>query len=270
MKKVNWRKSEDYIYTNKMTASQWAWEFLKRNSKYIEIWDRLSNHLSDEQKMLKNWHYLLAEKGAFRAELCDATIWGLKHGYLNPYIEQNNIEFIPLGGERHVELVADKPGGLVVLGMPDFDTGSVLFQFNFNEPIAPQMEIAKRELIKLQSESKMQGHRTRKAFKPRRDEWVILIRILDAMAAMVKDKEIAEVLFPNKCPVLNKIVTECPLNEATGIIDDECKCPLSEGSLNRKCPVEDPINGIKKVYDKKEQASRYVNQDYRSIPYSEE
>lgn len=69
----------------------------------------------------------------------------------------------------------------------------------------------------------------RKAFKPRPDEWLLLFRILDAMAAGAKDKEIAEVLFPN----------------------------LS-------------VNLFQRVYDKKEQALRYVKQDYRFIPYSDE
>ena len=139
------------------------------------MWERFSNHLTEEQKRVQDWHYLLVDKGAFKADLCNATIWGLKHGYLNPdpNIEYKNIPFVPFGGKNHVEFITGTSKYVQVLGFPDFETGSVLFEFNFNEPIIPQIETAKKELLKLQAESKSQGNKTRKAFKPRRDEYLM-------------------------------------------------------------------------------------------------
>jgi hypothetical protein len=231
----NWREPEDYASMKNLNLNQWAWEFLKRNRKYIELWKRFTNHLTEEQKRVQNWYYLSLDKGAFKAELCDATMWGLQYGYLNPdpNIEYRNIPFIPLGGKETVEIVSGGFKGAMVLGMPDYNTGSVLFEFNFNQPIIPQIKVAKKELLKLQKASKEKGNKVRRAFKPRRDEWTLLVRILDATAAGAKDKEIASVFFPDECSF-----------DATG--------------------------GIKKVYDKRDQAMRYVNQDYRSIPYSEQ
>jgi len=230
----DWKDKEAYDAMHDFDLTQWAWEFLKRNQKYIKLWEKFTNHLTEEQKRVSNWHYLLLDKGAFKAELCDATMWGLQYGYLNPdpNIEYGNITFIPPGGKEYVDIISGGFKGAMVIGFPSYDTGEVLLEFNFNQPIIPQIDNAKKVLLKLQAESKAKGNKVRKAFKPRRDEWILLLRILDATVAGAKDKEIARTLFPDECSL-----------DATG--------------------------GIKKVYDKREQAMRYVNQDYRYIPYSE-
>jgi len=228
----NWREPRDYDSLNDMDLSQWAWEFLKRNPRYIKSWERLTSKLTEKQKREAPCFWLCGKPVS--PELLDASQWGLPYGYLNPdpTIEYRNIPFIPLGGKIHVELISGNPKGLTVLGLPDYETGDATFGFNFNQPIIPQIEAAKKELLKLQRESKEKGKEVRKTFKPRRDEWILLLRILDATAAGVKDKEIASVLFPD------------------------------ERSL-------DSSAGLKKVFDKRKQAMRYVNKDYRSIPYSE-
>lgn len=229
----NWKEPEDYASMNSLNLNQWAWEFLKRNRKYIEAWKRLIKGLSEEQKRENPW--LLLCTASISAELCDATRWGLAHGYLNPdpNFEYNNIPFIPFGGKDHIEIISGIQKGTIVLGFPDYETGAAVLGFNFHQPIIPQIEVAKKELLKLQTESKKKGSQVRKSFKPRCDEWILLVRILDATAVGTKDKEIACVLFPDECSL-----------DATG--------------------------GIKKVYDKRKQAMRYVNQDYRYIPFSEE
>ena len=229
----NWKEPKNYASMNNLNLDQWAWEFLKRNKKYIEIWERLTRGLSEEQKRENPW--FLLSTASISPAICDATMWGLQYGYLNPdpNIEYRNIPFTPLGGKEAVEIVPGGFKGAMVLGMPDYNTGNVLFEFNFNQPISPQIEVAKKKLLRLQTESKEKGNKVRRAFKPRRDEWILLIRILDATAAGVKDNEIANILFQDE-------------------------------------KSNDPYAKIKKFYDKKKQAKRYVNHDYRSIPFSEQ
>lgn len=235
----NWKEPDDYKWMNSLALDQWAWEFLKRNQKYLEQWSRLTNHLTEDQKFVQDWLELMLYDRAFTPELRDASRWGLNHGYLNPHpsIEYSGIPFIPPGGTQWSMVVSGEYKGTNFIGLPCYDTGEVILRFNFNEPINPQLRAAKKELKKLQRKSIEKGNKTRKAFKPRfskqqygKDEWILLIRILDAVSASASDKEIAEALFPD---------------------------------------VYLP-DAIKTVYDKKEQAKRYADQDYRLIPFSEE
>ena len=217
-KQPNWREPEDYKSLEKANAGQWAWEFLKRNPAYLAEWTRLTQGWTDEEKEL-NRPYLL----------CHAHKWGLL-SYLNPDPAKSyrNIPWI-LEGNGAVEIVSGVQKGTIVIGPPDYETGHVLFDFNFHQPIIPQLKRVKKDLMKLQKDAKGRGRSVRASFKPRRDEWTLLLRILDAAAAGARDKEIGLELFPDM-----------------------------------------GVDSIGKVFDKKEQAMKYVNQDYRLIPYSEE
>lgn len=213
----DWKQSEDYKDMENLDSDQWAWEFLKRNPAYIKEWNRLTEGWTEEEKELKRI-YLLAPE------------WGLKT-YLNPDAKHfyHNIRFIPYGGEEEIisSLNFKDTKGTVFLASNLEITGEVLYRFNTRHPIKPQIDLAKKNLLALQQKQK--GGEKRKAFKPRRDEWILLIRILDATAAGAKDKVIASILFPDA----------------------------------------NTTEGIKRVYDKGEQAMRYVERDYRLIPYSE-
>lgn len=270
--KPNWKEPKDYDSMNNLTLSQWAWEFLKRNRKYIEKWKMLTKDLSEDQ-LIKN-PPLFVTPGGFGSGLYGAHRWGIAGPYLNPdpSFVYSEIPFKPFAVENFFGFISSTDREITTLGPPDYETGEAIFKFNFNQPIIPQIEFAKKELLKFQTESKKKDNKVRKAFKPRRDEWILLIRILDAMASGAKDKEIAAVLFPNKCPV-DETANGCPLDKTMDkyILDDEAasKCPLGEGASSQKCPFEDPAAGFKRVHDKKKQALKYINQDYRSIPYSE-
>jgi len=142
--------------------------------------------------------------------------------------------------------------------LPD-DDGWIPIMFNIYNPIVPQIKAAKKELERLQEEAKKdsksrrdaslgvldpdakeepkrlqeEDKKVRKAFKPRRDEWITLLRVLDACAEKpkLKYKDIASII-------------------SAGIYKGDA--------------------GINWVYDKKEQALRYATRDYRLLPYSEE
>ena len=269
-RKPDWKNPKDYESMNELGLNQWAWEFLRRNSEYIKDWENFKvERFQDEHGNLK--------KGCLTLELK----WGINSSMLlpNPYQtyddkknDPDGIGFFPPGGSDTVMLGKTKHSKkLLFYGVPNFKTGELNIEFNFLLPINPQIKIAKERLLYLQKRAKQNGMTTRKAFKPRRDEWILLVRILDAIAAGATDKEIASILFPSKCPV-DETAIECPLDKPNAdLLDDNAnKCPLAEGSSkDKRCPLEDPSAGIKKVGDKKEQALRYVNHDYRHIPYSD-
>jgi len=231
-KKPDWKNPKDYESMNKLGPNQWAWEFLRRNPEYIKDWGNFKEeNFIDDDGHLKKGCLTLSFK------------WGVVSGSMlfpdphQTYADRNNdpdgISFFPTGGVETVLLgKTDESMEHLFLGLPNFQTGQQSFQFNFLEPISPQIERVKERLLMLQKRAKEMGITRKSAFKPRRDEWILLIRILDATAAGATDKEIAAILFSD------------------------------EKSL-------DPYAGIKKVYDKRMQALRYVNQDYRHIPYSD-
>ena len=243
MKKPDWRKPEDYAFTDKLTLAQLAWEFLRRNPKYIRAWGGDMGGLTAYRE---NPSIPIPDE-PFVAEL-----WGLRSGSLDPDIsyDDKDIKFIPLVHPGLLMLIPKKPikrsisdkpvkGFRIVGQLPDHSTGSCLIEFNFHQPIKPQIDEAKQLLLQLQRESKKRGIKIRVAFKPRRhkkiggassDEWALLLRILDATTSEAKDKEIANVLFP---------------------IEDR-------KADDKKAHSAKVSEAIKKVHDKRKQAMRYA------------
>jgi hypothetical protein len=218
--KRNWKDSNDYKLMKDYSPERWAWEFLRRNPEYREDWKKLTNGLSEKEKKYF-LHFRSCEK------------WGLKN-YLDPDMENPNIcGFIPPGGDPKAIYQLDPKTHLFIdRARPNPKTGEIILRFNVKEPINPQIEVAKKKLMEFQEETMKNENGIRKAFKPRREEWITLIRLLDAMADRTSNKEIARALFPKD------------------FSDDDPKA-------------------TKKLFDKKEQARRYLEQEYRLIPFSE-
>jgi hypothetical protein len=213
----DWKCPKDYEMLRKYPQDKWAWEFLRRNPKYRREWEDLTHGLNGIRKELK----------AFTTDACRK--WGLL-SFLDPAKEYRNIKFIPWGGVETVISPTDiKSQKGTIFFIHSSETGECLFRFNTNQPIAPQLKLAKKELLSLQK--KGGSNLKRGSFKPHRDEWITLIRVLDAVAAGAKPKEIQTVLCPG----------------------------LVSGSLSYQW-----------ASDKKRQAKRYVEQDYRLIPFMEE
>lgn len=265
--KPDWKNPQDYVYLNDLGPNQWAWEFLRRNPKYIADWKRWNKKYSKipdytylpegYSKSSSKWYiYLMRDPGKIYPD------------YNN---DPDGIQFFSEGGYDTVLMTMSKrEKKLLYWGFPDLKTGKISFTFNFYEPLEPQLNLVKKRLKELQQRAKEEGQPVRTAFKPRIDEWKMLLRIFDAKISGVKNKEIAETIFPGKC-LVDGNATECPLEnpKATLLNDkDMSKCPLSEEALDdAQCSLKDPSAGIKKVHDKYLQAKKYVEHDYRLIPF---
>ena len=118
-----------------------------------------------------------------------------------------------------------------------------ILEVDVTKPLAPQLKAAKKILddakdryrrYKKWREQRGNGNvslpKVRNSFKPRQDrsEWIILVRVLDAINAGIKWKQIATILNPNQ--------------QSTDIYAAE-----------------------KWVNDKHDQAMRFVQEDYRLI-----
>ncbi len=215
--KRDWRKSEDYKSLEEYSLDKWAWEFLRRNPEYCREYRESTEGMTEVE--------------ATCAYFPGCQKWDL-NSWLDPDREYFNIGFIPPGGTEAGITSADFPKrkGTIFL-IHGEETGEVFFRFDTRKPINPQVENAKRQLLKLQE--KQRGER-RSIFKPRQAEWITLLRVLDATAEGNRPKAIAEVFYPNE--------------EITS----------TGGRYGYR---------IKEISDKIKQATRYTSHDYRLIPF---
>ena len=272
-RKPNWRNPKDYPRTDGLTPSQWAWEFLRRDPEYKESWERYLDALG-----------ALSEDPDPRPipdELSGAWMWGIDGFHQDPD-EDSPPKWLPAVATGHTMQVKDRPPnrkGYRTVGQlfPDHE-GRIPVVFNLRQPIKPQLDAARKQLLRLQEKAEEHGIRARKVVKPQKkghkgEQWPGLLRVLDAVAEGAAPKEIAEILFPARCPV-DEAATECPLGKPGGEISakDMKKCPLGEeASGDEECPLEVPFTtaGAGKVGDKHTQALRFASWDYRSIIYSD-
>lgn len=226
----DWKNPKKYEYVNGLSLNQLAWEFLRRNPEYVKDWDLCNKTpLRDKDSKFEKAFFEVSFKWGISGELKDPD-----KTYEDIKVDSDlGIAFEPLGGDDTFLLDKTEDEEIrILLGLPDFKTGAININFNFLLPINPQLEVAKKRLYSLQKSAKEKWNlKTRKAFKPRKDEWILLLRVLDAEAAGATNKEIANVLFPHE-------------------------------------QSDDVLYGAdKKVYDKKKQARRYLFYDYRLISF---
>lgn len=219
--KRDWRSPENYENLKNYSLDKWAWEFLRRNPEYCREYRELTKGLTTKVKRKMAAHI---DRGCRKWEI---QVW------MDPDKEYFNIPFIEPGGTEAVILYMNSPTrkGVEVQWAGE-ETGEVLFRFDTRKPINPQIEAAKKELLKLQ---RNQSGERQAIFKPRtfgnREEWIFLLRVLDATAEGIKPKAIAEVFYPNE--------------EITSTKTDL----------------------IKQISDKIKQAKRYTSHNYRLIPF---
>lgn len=188
---------------------------------------------------VKKWEEILEYlRGEGDEEILDSwpcNEWGLEF-YLDPGKEYSHIEFIPYGGYHKPNYLNSKSLSrlYVDVNRPNLETGEATLTFNVRLPLTPQIEAAKGRLEEFRQEVSDHMIATRESFKPRdRNEWIMHIRFLDAKAAGASDREIVDELYPNEAK--------------------------SYG-----------IEWQKKTDDKRNQAKRFVEIDYRLIPFHKE
>jgi hypothetical protein len=209
----NWKNPKDYEDIKSYKKWQLAWEFLRRNTDYIQDWKKVTSGLSVKEK-----RYIPCNK------------WGLRK-YLDPEKEYKGNYFcslVPIGGTQEMRGLCVDVSELRVCAVPNNKPGRVTLIFNIYDPINSQVEYAKR-ILKAMQDDHPNPDKIKKTFKPRVDDFITLIRVLDAKAAKVKNKEIESVLYPGEREYKND------------------------------------LKALKKVWDKIKQAEEYVKWKYRHI-----
>ena len=176
----DWRKAEDYEFTQGLALDEWGWEFLRRNSEYRQEWKNLTKKYPDRARVLGM---------IFK----DCKKWGLRRGYLNPEINFTNIEFLSPGGGLFNPYSFDRKSKSLVLMT---GTTKVYYEFDVRLPINPQIENIRKILENCQKKCPT---KTRKIvrFKHPATEWPKYLRLLDALSEGISDKEIENILYSN-------------------------------------------------------------------------
>lgn len=190
--------ADDDAYCETLTRDQWAWEFLRRNPEYrrdyaafIAIWNALeADYGAPPNRDFAKWKQDPraygplpgdAELASSTGELCvvedDRVLlecWmGAKWGFYK----------FPLDPER----VAPGPDELSWRPPPQSDVAveapyRLDISFDLSLPLPPQLEAAKFRLISRAAELRRQGIAAPKTIANQREQWTIMLRLLDGSA----------------------------------------------------------------------------------------
>lgn len=212
---LDWRQADGYAYTGTLAASQWAWEFLRRNTEYQ----------SDYQRFMQTWSALEAEYGApperdFQAWKADPRAYltvgqdcaaddcsvdqdrvliecalGAKWGFYqfprDPTRSAQEFDTPPVWREIERDVRPISAADLEYLGG---DQRRVALGFDLDMPLKAQLERARLYLGRVYA-----GVRRDAAFYPRtvnnyRERWCQYLRILDAQASGAREADYASIV----------------------------------------------------------------------------
>ena len=160
---MNWKREQDYEYTQYLPPSRWAWEFLRRNPDYRDCWE------SGDQSGAHEWGL------ARLVDPDDRCPEGLRF----------NLSF----------------GGMIIGGWHSdlaVPLGHVYYDFDITKPLPKQLEKAARDLRLVQDiENQIGELPPMSPTRDRIDKWPRYLRILDAATEETSRAEMAEHLFPD-------------------------------------------------------------------------
>lgn len=218
---MGWERAENYEYTLKHEATDWAWEFLRRNPNYSSQWQKAfsefqnqSSHqvlmealLADDLSPLNYLHELefnltdFADKENFIILHPEASQWGLI-GYQNP--ESSKLKRSNRAGVRlraidvYNSNIDDPLDDYIRIEAKDWTVNSSI---DVSLPIAPQIAVIQSEAVNLQktlknSKAAPVRQRAKDVSDTEQELWLTYIRVLDAKLSGVDRKVASKVLTP--------------------------------------------------------------------------
>ena len=174
----DWRDETRYLASDVLTDSEWRWQFLRRRPSYREEW------LAGFQAG-RVWHDVVQSTNPDRCERdyglsmlldprADHSDWILLQSFRSVNV-----------GVRSVSLECSRHWS---------ESGLYLFRFDLKQAIRPQIVRAERFLTKIQREMHGQVNTP----KPRRDNWPLFLRALDAKDAGASYALMVQAFWPEK------------------------------------------------------------------------
>ena len=201
MAKPNWRKADDYKFTEEISHANWAWEFLRRNHKYQIDFEVVKLRLADIRIGQKYPNL-------------DATEWsklsrhGALHDWISDIVDKWGMEAVLANPDDPYHFLA--PSWKKIYGK--FMAGRGTFESEIYTPDNPELQSI---VFDLTMSIEAQISAAQKWLEAQRDErakaglielipekrsltkkWTQYLRVLDAENEGVKSGEMASVLMP--------------------------------------------------------------------------
>jgi hypothetical protein len=189
----DWRKAEDYAYTESLTLHQWAWEFLRRNPAYREDWASLQARITSGE--------LVSDRTLIDVNIGLASRWDL-YVMADPAVAAHEMESRP--HFRYTTDVMVHPDGTLRGGV-QWTSGPLnpILVFNLQMPIDSQLEVAKGILRYFRQRlGPAAGQVRQRKGKPQRAKFPLYIRALDGRLEGVSEGKIGLALFKGDEPRL--------------------------------------------------------------------
>ena len=198
----DWTRTDDYGFTERLSAGQWAWEFLRRNKGYQQDWQWFwttwqsleARYGKPPERDFQRWK---RDPDAYRTvddASCECRIdqdkvliecwmgakWGFYKFPLDPATQQ------PVIGEQLTWREADESAQLVDDADSPFlggQVGLVALGFELDLPLRRQLELAKRFLQASQARLRREAKNTMRLLSNNKDRWCGMLRLLDGLEA---------------------------------------------------------------------------------------
>jgi hypothetical protein len=194
----DWRDAANY--PSNASRQQWAWEFLRRNDAYQQLWNEVVRPGYSSDRLNDTWTSIrerLHSGRRVRVRLDDIPIAKdrltrqFHIGSYPPPAPEEPLARLQFDAQFiQYELVGGGGGKYNLLGTPK-PPGEVVLWFNLNWPLGPQLANAKKVL---EHHAKLSGAKSSRRI--REAGYGNYLRVLDAKADGASIKEIANVLYP--------------------------------------------------------------------------
>ena len=229
---LNWKNSNDYLYTQSLSTELWAWEFLRRNPEYRSDWETFNTrwkgleadygkapnrdfprwkndpraYISEQDAELICPDDLgiscVIEDNKVLIECWMGAKWGFYKFPLNPSYTSPKVPDELLWREKEInfeQLQEDSNSKQAYIATLSFD-----LRFSLKE----QLEMARIKLAK-QRRTRQKAGQLKARIQDNVNEWTILLRFADAIDEGVEvDKAISYL-----CPYMEADLSECHIQE---------------------------------------------------------
>ena len=190
-KAPDWKKASDYpdeAESKSISPDRWAWEFLRRNKKFQAELEkakkRQATYLKENAENPIGW-----SKTPVGLIFCK---WGVEHPNITAWIDARAVD-TPVAFEKYPKFLRFSAINGVDVSVARHDSTKLCLQFDLSSPIEPQIQRAKATLMS--NQKAIESTLTRRRNNERFERFPCYLRILDAIDAGAKNKEIADCLF---------------------------------------------------------------------------
>jgi hypothetical protein len=187
----DWRRDEEYSFTARLTNQGWAWEFLRRDSRYVYEWGRaqtLNATSAQDIERIAAKFSLVTMYDPHSTEASDVEFLDTRPEKVSDQLDDLRPDSVASG--RRVRR------GVLMLGK-SYVRPYAFARFDLSESLESQIRWVKAELHKRQREHRKRGVLGVRIQKLHKRNWRLYLRTLDGHTLGVKPAALGEALWPD-------------------------------------------------------------------------